>query len=357
MRACYAEPMAEKKAHEVDDWLKRPDPAVRLVLIYGPDRGLVSERGRAFALSSGLSPEDPFAVTRLDGSEIEKQPGRLTEEVASVPMFSDNRLIWVRNIGTGSTLAPEVAELTAAPPPDVLVLLEAGELKKGTGLRAAVEKAAGAMALPCYADEGRGLEGLIDATLAREGLGIEPEARQALRAQLGGDRLATRAELDKLALYCRGQQQISVTDVEAAIGDVSARSQEDMLDAVMAGEAAMADRIFAVLTASGANAGVVLSAALRRFQSLEILKADMTQGGKSAHSVVAAARPPIFFARRRAYETALARWTAEALAVALARLEAAVLSTRRNPALAVATARQAMIALAHEARRAARARA
>ena len=26
--------MAEKKAHEVDGWLKKPDPAVRIVLVY-----------------------------------------------------------------------------------------------------------------------------------------------------------------------------------------------------------------------------------------------------------------------------------------------------------------------------------
>ena len=181
-------------------------------------------------------------------------------------------------------------------------------------------------------------------------------ARQTLRAHLGGDRLATRGELDKLALYCRGQQRISVADVEAAIGDVSARSQEDMLDAVLAGDTATFDLCFGTLEAAGANAGVVLSAALRRFQALEMLKAEMA-GGKTAQAVVAAARPPIFFARRKAYETALARWSPEALAAALSRLETAVLGTRRNPSLAVAMARQALIALALEARRAARTRA
>ena len=82
----------------------------------------------------------PFAVTRLDGGEIEKQPGRLTEEVASIPMFSDKRLIWVRGIGAGAGIAAEVAELAKTTPADAVVLLEAGELKKGTGLRAAVEK-------------------------------------------------------------------------------------------------------------------------------------------------------------------------------------------------------------------------
>jgi len=348
--------MAEKKAHEVDGWLKKPDPAIRIVLVYGPDRGLVSERALAFAQATGLALEDPFAVTRLDGTEIEKQPGRLTEEVASVPMFSDKRLIWVRGIGAGTGIAAEVAELAATTPDDAVVLLEAGELKKGVGLRAAVEKAAAAMALPSYADEGRGLEGLIDEMCQREKLSIEPEARQALRALLGGDRLATRGELAKLALYCAGSERISLADVEAAIGDVSARSQEDMLDAVLAGDARGFDTMFTSLLAGGGNAGVVLSAALRRFQTIETLKAEMEASGRPAQTVVAAARPPIFFARRRAFETAVNRWPAETLAAAVARLDAAVLQTRRNAGLAAATARQSLLALTLEARRVARGR-
>lgn len=348
--------MAEKKAHEVDNWLKKPDPAMRIVLVYGPDRGLVSERALAFAQSTGLPLDDPFAVTRLEGSEVEKQPGRLTEEVASIPMFSEKRLIWVRGIGAGTGMAAEVAELARTTPADAVVLLEAGELKKSTGLRAAVEKAGGAMALPSYADEGKGIEGLIDEMCAREKLTIEPEARQALRALLGGDRLATRGELSKLALYSAGNDRIGLADVEAAIGDVSARSQEDMLDAVLAGEAGTFDTIFSSLMAGGANAGVVLSAALRRFQMLETLKAEMDATGKPAQVVIASARPPIFFARRRAFEAAIGRWPADGLAAAVTRLDAAVLQTRRNAGLAVATARQSLLALTLEARRQARRR-
>ncbi len=52
--------MAQKKAHEVDAWLKRPDPRAQIVLIYGPDRGLVSERARAFAVATGLCPGRPL---------------------------------------------------------------------------------------------------------------------------------------------------------------------------------------------------------------------------------------------------------------------------------------------------------
>ncbi|RWB96656.1 MAG: DNA polymerase III subunit delta, partial [Mesorhizobium sp.] len=58
--------MAQKKGYEVDSWLARPDPRISVVLLYGPDRGLVAERAKAFAGKTGLSLDDPFSVVRLD---------------------------------------------------------------------------------------------------------------------------------------------------------------------------------------------------------------------------------------------------------------------------------------------------
>ncbi len=52
-----------------------------------------------------------------------------------------------------------------------------------------------------------------------------------------------------------------------------------------------------------------------------------------------------------AVEKALERWSAEALARALTRLQGAILQTRRRPDLAVALARQALLGIAVESAR------
>ena len=44
--------MVAIKAHEAERTLARLDPAWRLVLIYGPDAGLVSERAAGLARAS-----------------------------------------------------------------------------------------------------------------------------------------------------------------------------------------------------------------------------------------------------------------------------------------------------------------
>ncbi len=348
--------MAQKKAHEVDGWLARPDPKTSIVLIYGSDRGLVAERARAFAQATKLPLDDPFSVVRLEATEIEKDPGRLLDEARTVPMFSPRRLLWVRNAAAQKAVSDDVKALIADPPRDAIVLIEAGELKKGAPLRTAVEAGSIAMALPCYSDAGRDLDLVIDSDLERAGMTIGLEARQALRRNLGGDRLVSRGEIAKLLLYAHGQREITLDDVQATTGDVSALSVDDAVDALLDGRTDDFDTLFTRHSQSGSQAYLVLGAAIRQIQSIHLMQAGLGQGGRNAAALVAGAKPPIFFARRQTIERAVERWSGEALQRALARLQAAVLASRRRPDLAVSIARQALLGVTLESERLARRR-
>lgn len=345
--------MAQKKAHEVESWLRRPSDDVLLVLVYGPDRGLVSERAKNFAEKTGLPLDDPFSVVRLDAAEADREQGRLLDEARTVPMFSSRRLLWVRNAGAQKTLAEDVKALSAEPPRDAVILIEAGDLKKGAPLRSAVEGSAVGMALPCYGDEDRDINGVIDDELSKAGMGITLEARTALRRNLGGDRLATRGEISKLALYAHGRREIELDDVRALTGDVSGVSVDDAVDAMLDGKVDEFDQAFTRHSLGGSQAYLVLAGALRQLQSLHAMRAAMTSG-RNAAAVVASARPPVFFARRKLVERALDRWSPEVLNRALVRLQDAILAARQRPELAIEIARHALLGLALEAARLAR---
>lgn len=335
--------MAQKKAHEVEAWLAKPDPSKHIVLIYGPDRGLVSERSRRVALATGLPLDDPFSVIRLDAAELDQSPGRLESEARTIPMFAGKRLIWVGGAGTQKGLVEDLKQLLQAPAEETFVLVEAGELRKGNPLRTAVEGAADAMALPCYADDMRSIDALIDEELGRDGLRISLEAREALKANLGGDRLASRGEIAKLALYALDKGHIELDDVRAVIGDVGAISADEVIDSVLGGRRQRFETAFARYVAAGSPPFVLLNAGLRQFQALQMLKGAMEESGKSAAAAVASARPPVFFSRRPLIEGALKSWSAETLERTPALLQRAILQSRRSPALAIAVTRQALL--------------
>ncbi len=339
------------KAHEVDGWLARPQAGIAIVLLYGPDRGLVSERAKRFAEKSGIPLDDPFSVVRLDAAEIDKDPGRLIDEANTVPMFAGRRLLWVRNAQAQKSIADDVKVLAASPPDDAIVLIEAGDLKKGTGLRAVVEAGKASIALPCYADDSRAVDNVIDDELRRADMSIDPEARALLRRNLGGDRMASRGEVAKLVLYALGQESITIDDVLALTGDVSAVSTDEAIDAILEGNLPAFDAAYSRQVLNSSQVYTVLSALQRQLQSLQVMRAGMERDGKNAGSAIASARPPVFFARKRLVEHALERWTSRTLAQLLAQLHDTVLQTRMRPDLAVAAAHRTLTQIALKARR------
>jgi len=345
--------MAQKKAHEVDGWLARPDPNIAVVLLYGPDRGLVSERARLFAQKSGLPLDDPFSVIKIDAAEAD-QPGRLLDEARTVPMFADRRLVWVRGVGSQSAIAADIAALVEEPPTDSLVLIEAGDLKKNAALRTTVERGGRAIALPCYSDDARSIDAVIDDVLSKAKLTISLDARHLLKSNLGGDRLATRGELEKLSLYCAGSGEVTADDIRALIGDVSGISTDEAVDAVMTGRIADFDNLFSRHVAGGNPAFLILSAALRHVQALQLMREQVEAQGKSPVAAVASARPPVFFARRSAVEQTVQRWNQTMLQGAAERLQGAILKSRQHPTVAESISRQALLALAIEGARAKR---
>ncbi|PRD44374.1 DNA polymerase III subunit delta [Phyllobacterium phragmitis] len=346
--------MAQKKSHEVDAFLGRPDKSSVIVLLYGPDKGLVSERATVFARSTGLALDDPFAVIRLEADDVDSDPARLSDEARTISMFGGERLLWVRNAAGQKGLADAVKILAAEPPTDTRILIEAGDLKKSAALRTIVEGARPAMALPCYSDDSRGIDAVIDDVLSREKLQITLDARQMLRDSLGGDRLATRGELEKLCLYAHGKERITADDVREAVGDVSALSHDEIVDAILIGDIARFSTAFDRVVKSGSPPFLILNTAMRQFQQMQILRYAIEQERKPIATAVASARPPVFFNRRKLVENALGRWTGESLVRVMERLQRTILESRRNAALAIPIIRQALLAFTVEAARAGR---
>lgn len=336
--------MAEVKSHEFDAFLKRKPLPVRLFLIYGPDRGLVSERAAAIAAASGVDLDDAFSVVKLDAGEIGSHPGRLIDEMNAIGLFGGERLVWVRNAASEKGIADAIDILASQSPGPSTLVIEAGDLKKGSALRKVVETRSQAVAIPCYADDGRALQSLIDQELAAEGLRISPAARQRLVETIGGDRLASRNELRKLALYCRGRELIEEQDVEEIVGDASAISTDDAIDAILKGDKDGFLHAIQKIVSSKTPVFLVLQGCLRQFQLLELMRAEMDEKRAPAAQAMATLGRHLHFRRKPIVENALKTWASPGIRRETQRLQAAILQSRQRPALEDTIAMQTLLA-------------
>ena len=336
--------MAEVKSHEFDAFVKRKPLPVRLFLVYGPDRGLVSERAAALAAASGVDLADAFSVVKLEAGEIGNQPGRLIDEMNAIGLFGGDRLVWLRNAGSEKGISDALAILADMPAGPSTLIIEAGDLKKGAALRKTAETTSRAVAIACYADDGRALQALIDQELAAEGLRISPAARERLAETIGGDRLASRNEVRKLALYCRGKARIEEQDVEDIVGDASAISTDDAIDAVLKGDRDGFMHAIQKIVSSKTPVFLVLQGCLRQFQLLELMRAEMDEKRAPAAQAMATLGRHLHFRRKPIVENALKAWTGPALRRETQRLQTAILQSRQRPALEDTIAMQTMLA-------------
>ncbi len=342
--------MAQKKAHEVDGFLSRPDEKYRIVLIYGPNTGLVNERARQFAKNTGIDLSDPFSLIRMDADIAAADSNRVAEDAHTIGMFGGSRLIWISGT-TQKNLTKSINPVLTTPPEDAWVLIEAGDLKKNAPLRKAIENSSSAIALPCYADDHRSINAMIDEEVNLAGLTIDPDARELLTSLVGADRQASRNEIEKLCLYALGAQSISADDVAAIVGDASAFAIDKVIDAASTGNLKQVQDTLGRLFDQGTHASVIASAAQRHFQTLHRAKSEMEISRQSAQAAMARMRPPPMFKRKNAISAALTIWKLPALAKALERLEQASFESRANADLSNAVVSMALLAISIEAAR------
>jgi DNA polymerase III subunit delta len=328
-------------------FLQRPDPEIRAVLLHGPDEGLVRERAEAVARSVCPDLRDPFRVADLMAAALAADPARLADEAAQLSLGGGRRVVRVR--GASDALAKLLAEFLERTPGEALVVVEAGELPSRSALRRAFEAAGSAVAIGCYPDTPRELAAVIREALAAHRVTASRDAGQFLVEHLGGDRLLTRSELEKLALYAGEGGRVELEDARLSVSDTAALELDDAVMAAAEGDAARVERVLGRVFQQGESPVSIIRALLRHLHRLHGLTAHLARGA-SIDEVLRTSRPPIFFKQEDSFRRQLGLWTEERLRPQLVRIASAELNMKTTGLPAETICREAMLAVAQAAR-------
>ena len=204
---------------------------VRAVLIYGPDAGQVDEFCDRAVEKIEVEKDNLFAI---DSNELKEKQDALFAEACSPSMFGGRKMVIISNAGDSD--AKSITDLIDHPALGATVIITAGDLRAGGGLRAMFENGAGIAALPCYTDDARTLAALIQKDLFAAGIKqIAPDAMGYMTSHLGGDRGITRSFLRKIALYVDDKKIVELDDVEKCLPDTGAADTDEFLFSLTAG--------------------------------------------------------------------------------------------------------------------------
>ncbi len=351
--------MTALKGKAIDAFLAQRDKGAGAVLVYGPDLGLVRERADKIAGQVAPDAKGPFNYLELADSDLKGDPSRLADELCALSLMGGERVVRIRTTGEGAGDAARLAvdgldkgHLKA----NGVLIVEAGDLAKSSGLRKAFEGSKTCVALPCYADAPADLRALATDAARAEDLRFDDDALSLLVSFLGEDRGLSRAEIDKLILYKgpkavrKGHGTITIEDVKASLVDTISDAAGEAASAAADGAPQRLALALHRLQGAGSSPIGTLRLAQRemaRLRAAQCLIAD----GASAETAMGRLRPPVFFMEKRSFEARLRRWPAPKIDAALEGLLEAELGAKSTGLPDVEIAERALFRIAAMAAR------
>lgn len=277
---------------DITTTLSKLPPKYLCYFFHGPDLGLMRERATTLAKKIVPDLDDPFQSVSLRAEDLKSDPTRLVDEVTALPVFGDVRLVRLR--GTGSEIVESAKQAIPYLKTGTMLIIEASETTTRHAIVKFCEAEAHVASIGCYADEDRDIGQLAQSIFAADNIAVSSEALQLIVARLGGDRLASRSEIDKLALLAGPNGSLSLEDIDEALGDSSSQAIDSFAKSLLTGDVALLSSMLEKARQEEiAPIAIMRQLAMTLRQVFEI--SAMVERGESATSAVSRLRPPVHF--------------------------------------------------------------
>ncbi len=277
------------------------EPLRPAYLIAGSEPLLVLEAAdavRAAARAQGVGERE---VHDMDGRDPDW--GALEASIQAPSLFASSRLIEARlpTGKPGQDGAKRIAAFCAAPPPDVTLLVVAGEWSKahaGKWSEAIAKVGHVTVIWPIKPHE---MPGWVAQRLRSRGLKATPDAIARLALRVEGNLLAAAQEIDKLALLLEGETGVVDGErMDALVADSARFDVFRLTAAALNGEAGQVSRILAGLRGEGSAIPALMGMVVRELNILLAL-------GRARNFAADCKAQRIWDARQAVYKRALAR--------------------------------------------------
>ncbi len=247
------------------------EPLRPAYLVAGAETLLVLEAADAVRLAARAQGIGEREVHDMEGRDADW--GALAASLLAPSLFATRRLVEVRlpTGKPGTEGGKLIADFCAAPPPDVVLLVIAGEWSRqhpGKWTEAIARVGHTCIAWQVRPHE---LESWIERRLRSRGLRATPDAVARLAQRIEGNLLAAAQEIDKLVLLAEGDAPIDLARMDALVADSARYDVFRLVDAALNGQPAQVSRMLAGLRAEGEAVPALMGMVVKELQTVAVL--------------------------------------------------------------------------------------
>ncbi len=289
---------------QIASFLAKPPDKISAILLHGSDSGLRSSRSQQLATHYNDDLDDVFSVTRIDGTSLNGEPGKIADAAAEIPIFG-TRLVLVK--ANGTELLEACKLLLANTVDDAMVIIDASETTTKHALVKLFESSDTAAAIGCYPDNDEDIRQLAKNIFQKDNVSVDRDGLTLISSRLGSDHAATRAEIEKLALLAGPGGTLTFETISETLGDSAVLVVNDVADALATGHVPALSKALRKAWHEKANSVMILRGCQTYFNHLGILGYAVLDG-QSPQKTVQTLRPPVQFKLQKALIRHLENW-------------------------------------------------
>ncbi len=302
------------KPEQLESFLQNLGNKVKCVIVFGNNEGQIATLQKKCAEAVCGSTDDAFRYVALEMEQISKEGSEIYAEYYAQSLMGGRRAVIIKN--GDNNLAPIIKDIVPKTNSENVLIIASTTLNTRSSLITWAKERDDVIIVGCYEGREDDIASATENMLKSKGLRADVPTLQLLCARLSPDSKLNQSEIDKLAIYMDGREQVTADDVRAAVSDVAGANMEDLCYFVAGGEILKAGRMFDRLIKQGEDAPTLIRQISYHFSKLLDCVAQAEQGS-SLEEAIRNLRPPLMFYRKRTFMKQLTIWNRERLLSAL----------------------------------------
>ena len=288
-----------------------------IIFLYGTNNGLVNMLFRDTIKSLKIDENNPFLVSKIDGNELKENQSVLSDNLATITMFGEKKVILLNLFYTTITQTIEklISDNITQKDNDFVLIIKAGSLSSKSNLIKFLQASNNCILVPCYDEEPDKIKTKIDELFNKYNLVFSNNFMSNLYNRFSSNSLVNESELVKLENFIFENNDISESLLLSFMTNNEDINNNKIIDLCFSGKPKEALLYFNnIYDNSVSNIGIIrqFGNQLKLIENLILLN----KKGLSLRDAINKIKPPIFFKNIPKITDQCKMWSLKKLATA-----------------------------------------
>ena len=300
--------------------LKNNIEKINIIFLHGTNIGLVDLLYKKTLELLKIDTNDPFNVSKIDGSEFKDDPTVLHDNINTLSISSEKRFILLdlMYISINKNLENIILETVKTENENYLLLIKATNLKVSSFIKY-FQNINNAILVPCYEEKINTVHSKLSDLFSKHKINFKVDFIKNLTLKFSANSLTNEMELEKLDIFLTNNKNITEEMILALISRNDDINLNKIIENCSNGNSREAITIFENIYANQTTSISIIRMFFNHFKLIEKVLLDF-ENNKNLISIIENIKPPIFFKKKEFIIFQCKVWNLKLINILLVRL-------------------------------------